>query len=172
MSLSITHSFVAHTDILSEQVNQNFQDVQTWASNLFTNLLSSNRTIDSAADRTIASATPAAIGTHSISFTVNSTSDVVYAAFTMSFFSNDTSSYYNFSIGYDSTSRIQAGSQISFLGGSGEGNRKIVTFVDVITGLSAGSYAFKPFWSRTAGTGTGTCVKDTSVFAAFILRSV
>lgn len=33
MSLAITHSFVAHTDILSSQMNQNFQDIQTFINN-------------------------------------------------------------------------------------------------------------------------------------------
>lgn len=32
-SLAITHSFVAHTDIVSSQMNQNFQDISTWANN-------------------------------------------------------------------------------------------------------------------------------------------
>lgn len=132
--------------------------------------LQSGRTIDAVSDRTIASATPAAVGPHSVSVTVYGTSDVIYCSFLMGFFSNDTTSYYNFSIGYDATSRIQAGSQVSFNGGAGEGNRKIIAITDVITGLAAGTYAIKPFWSRTSGTGTGTCIKDTSVFSVMAIR--
>lgn len=32
--MEITHDFIAHTDILAEQMNQNFLDVKTWANNL------------------------------------------------------------------------------------------------------------------------------------------
>lgn len=34
MALAITNSFVAHTTARAADVNQNFQDVQTWANNL------------------------------------------------------------------------------------------------------------------------------------------
>src|SRR5689334_16072132 len=57
MSLTITNSFVAHTTAKASDVNQNFQDVSTWANNLLNILLSiTQRQGGSATDWTSAGA--------------------------------------------------------------------------------------------------------------------
>lgn len=157
----VTYTFSANTKIKSSEANQNNTDLIT----------AGGRTIDSGGDRTIASGTPAAIGTHGVAITVQSTSDFVLLSFNAGFYSSDTSSYFAFSLGYDTTDRSQAGSQISFLAGAGEGNRKMITLFDIITGLSPATYTFKPFFLRTAGGGTGSIIQNTSVFTAHRLRS-
>lgn len=118
---------------------------------------------------TIAS-TWAAIGTYSSDLIVNGTNESVICLFMASYYPSDTTTYVAFGIGYGTVTPVNKVTT-SFNAGATENNRKPITLCEKFTGLAAGTYTFKPFWQRDAGSGTGNTISSEGVFIAFKLTT-